>query len=387
MTALRADASTQMPRLAYLDALRGFAALYVVVHHVGLMPKPPLLVPDWLEGVIGFGGSGVTLFFIISGFSMCLSWKRHAAAKSPVKSFYANRLARIAPLFYFWLVLAILRDAVFKGPAGQHGALEIGANALFLFNLYEPFQTGIVWASWTIGVEMLFYAVFPFIKRVGFDNLLKTSLLMALSLAVVVIARGGTTDPAQPDLPWLRTLFDGVGFFFVFPVFFMGIVTYHVHDLLHSERTSRLWLRRLLLPAALVALSMLAIYNPAGVIWYYTSAFSYAMLLLGFSAYGRNLIVSPLTCYLGRISYSLYLNHPTLVYFLIPVYLSIYKLGLNSVASFSICVALTVSILVPISHLTFRFIETPMMTWTKQRSSHRRCNGTHQSTKLPNSVP
>jgi peptidoglycan/LPS O-acetylase OafA/YrhL len=372
MTPLRAEASTQMLRLAFLDALRGFAALYVVVHHVGLMPEPALPVPDWLHPFIGFGGSGVTLFFIISGFSMCLTWKRHAAAASPIKSFYFNRLARIAPLFYFWLVLAICRDAVFKGLAGQHGILEIGANALFLFNLYEPFQTGIVWASWTIGVEMLFYAVFPLINRAGFDNLGKTSMLLVLSLAVVVIARAGTSYITQSGMPLSRTLFDGVGFFFVLPVFLMGVVTYHVHNLLHSKGTGKLqlWLRRLQLPTALVALSMLAIYNPAGVISYYASAVVYAMLLLGFSGLGSNLIVSPLTCYLGRISYSLYLNHPTLVYILIPVYFSMYKLGLGSVAAFSICVALTASILVLISHFTFRFIETPVMAWAKQRGSH-----------------
>lgn len=371
MTLLRVDTPTQMPRLAYLDALRGFAALYVVVHHVGLMPKPPLPVPDWFKALIAFGGSGVTLFFIISGFSMCLSWKRHAAAKSPVESFYVNRLARIAPLFYFWLVLAVIRDAVFKGSAGQHGALEIGANVLFLFNLYEPFQKGIVWASWTIGVEMLFYAVFPFIKRAGFNSLPKTLFLLALSLVVVVIARGGTAGSAQSGQLLPLGLFNGLGFFFVLPVFLMGVVTYHVHEILHSQGIGRLrlWLGRMLLPAALVALGMLASYNPAGVSWYYASAVGYGLLLLGFSTWGENVMVNPITAYLGKISYSLYLNHPTLVYILIPAYLTIYSLGLGSILAFGTCVSLTVSILVPVAHLTFGFIETPAMSWAKQRSS------------------
>ena len=372
MTPLQTYASTQIPRLAYLDALRGFAALYVVVHHVGLMPKPALPVPDWLKALVGFGGSGVTLFFIISGFSMCLSWKRHAAAASPVKSFYVNRLARIAPLFYFWLVLAVIRDAVFKGSAGQHSALEIGANLLFLFNLYEPFQTGIVWASWTIGVEMLFYAVFPFIKRAGFNNMTKTSMLLALSLSVVVIVRASTADPTLSGLKLPLTLFDGLGFFFELPVFLLGVMTYHVYDLLHSERTSRLhlYLGRLFLPTGLVALGMLVIYNPSGVIWYYASSGGYAMLLLGFSAWGDNMMVNSFTSYLGKISYSLYLNHPTLVYILIPVYLKIYKLDLGSIVAFTMCIILTVSILIPISYLTFRFIETPVMYWAKRCSSN-----------------
>jgi peptidoglycan/LPS O-acetylase OafA/YrhL len=371
MRELRADASANRTRLAYLDALRGFAALYVVIHHVSLMPRPSLVVPDWLRGIVGFGGSGVTLFFIISGFSMCLSWKRQAEVARPIRSFYISRIARIAPLFYFWLVLAILRDAVFKGPADQHGAFEIGANVLFLFNLYGPIQTGIVWASWTIGVEMLFYLVFPFIKRAGFDNLVKTSLLLILSLTVVLIIQNGITDETLAYQPLLRTLFDGVGFFFALPVFILGIVTYHVHELLFSEKIVRLplWCVRLLLPSALIVLSMLAIYHPTGVISYYAAAVGYSMLLLGCAVWGRNAMVNPLIRYLGKISYSLYLNHPTLVYILIPVYLAIYKLGLGSIVAFFICTILTICILVPISSLTFRFIEEPGMSWGKQRSN------------------
>lgn len=360
------DVSTQMPRLAYLDALRGFAALYVVVHHVGLMPKPPLVAPDWLKSLIGFGGSGVTLFFMISGFSMCLTWKRYATSLSPVKNFYASRLARIAPLFYIWLILAIVRDAVFKDSAGQHGGIEIGANVLFIFNLYEPFQTGIVWASWTIGVEMLFYALFPFIKRAGFDNFLKTSSLLALSLAFLALNRSFIST----DQTLSRALFDGVGFFLVLPVFLIGMVTYEIHELFHSEKAISFWLwpKRLILPTAVIALCILAIHNPSGVIWYYVSAFIYAMLLLGFSVWGRKIIVSPLTCYLGRISYSLYLNHPTLVYILIPVYLAVYNLSLGAVVSFFVCVTITFIILVPISHMSYRYIELPVMVLVKQRS-------------------
>ena len=362
------NATSLMPRLAYLDALRGFAALYVVVYHVSLMPKPALAMPGWLKAFVGFGGSGVTLFFIISGFSMCLSWKRHAAAASPARSFYLNRLIRIAPLFYFWLVLAIIRDLVFKGPAGQHGLVEVGANALFLFNLYEPFQLGIVWASWTIGVEMLFYALFPLIKRAGFDTPAKTALLLALSLALIVMTRPQLVDGASGQ-PFFRTLFDGVGFFFVLPVFLMGVVAYHAHAALQTLAPGRLrkWLAVLLLVPAVTTLALLIAFRPDGVAWYYAAGIAYGLLLLAFAAFQRNALVNPLTCYLGKISYSLYLNHPTLVYVLIPFYLVVYGLGLGKGLAFCACVAVTLGVLVPTSHLTFRFIEAPAMAWAKRR--------------------
>ena len=357
-------------RLAYLDGLRGFAALYVVMHHVALMPKPPLLMPDWLRHLIGFGGSGVTLFFIISGFSMCLTWSRYDSASSPIKSFYISRFVRIAPLFYFWLMLSIFRDAIFKGSAGQHSVIEIGANTLFLFNLYEPFQAGIAWASWTIGVEMLFYAIFPFIKLAGFNNLVKTFILLVLSVTIVVIARSGLMEPIKLDSSLMRALFDNVGFFVAFPIFLMGMVAYYIDRLFHDVLTGalKIWLGRLLLPLAIIALSFLGSYNPDGLAWYYVSAVIYAILLLGFSRWGKIMIINSFTCYLGRISYSLYLNHPTVIYLLIPVYLAIYKIGLESVVAFFICVIVTVSILVPISQITYRFIESPVMLLHKKRS-------------------
>jgi peptidoglycan/LPS O-acetylase OafA/YrhL len=370
MTIVRAKFSTQNERLGYLDALRGFAAMYVVVHHVGLMPKYALPIPDWLKAIVGFGGSGVTLFFIISGFSMCLSWNRHARASSPVMSFYINRLARIAPLFYFWLLLALIRDFIFKGSEAQHGALEISANVLFLFNLYEPFQKGIVWASWTIGVEMLFYGLFPFIKRAGLDNLIKTTLIMVLSLILVILAQSDKVDQSEFSGRLLQTLFDGVGFFHVLPIFLMGVVTYHVHVALSSFRSNmlRLWLGRLFLITSIISLSILAINNPTGLIAYYSTALAYSLLLLGLAPLSVKIIVNPFTTYIGKISYSLYLNHPTLVYILIPFYLVIFNFSFEPILALLVCVFVTLSILVPISHLTFWFIESPMMEWSKRRS-------------------
>ena len=57
-------------RIVALDALRGFAALYIFVYHLMLVPKPHLVLPDWLYSMVKYGWSGVTLFFILSGFTL-----------------------------------------------------------------------------------------------------------------------------------------------------------------------------------------------------------------------------------------------------------------------------------------------------------------------------
>ena len=48
----------------FIDALRGLAALYVLVFHFSLITTPMAVAPSWLAPITGIGGAGVTLFFV-----------------------------------------------------------------------------------------------------------------------------------------------------------------------------------------------------------------------------------------------------------------------------------------------------------------------------------
>jgi hypothetical protein len=56
-----------------LDSLRGWAASYVIIYHIALMPNPALRTPAWAAPVVLTDGTGVTLFFVASAFSLCLA--------------------------------------------------------------------------------------------------------------------------------------------------------------------------------------------------------------------------------------------------------------------------------------------------------------------------
>jgi pyruvate dehydrogenase E1 component len=58
---LAADPPQSPSRLAFIDSLRGLAALYVLVYHLVLVPNPDLAMPGWIRPIIMNGGSGVTL--------------------------------------------------------------------------------------------------------------------------------------------------------------------------------------------------------------------------------------------------------------------------------------------------------------------------------------
>ncbi|MFM8374347.1 MAG: hypothetical protein ACKOCO_18405, partial [Bacteroidota bacterium] len=62
-----------MKRLSGLEALRGLAALVLVIFHIRYIPN--LEVPQKLERIISHLGSGVPFFFAISSFSLMLGYE------------------------------------------------------------------------------------------------------------------------------------------------------------------------------------------------------------------------------------------------------------------------------------------------------------------------
>src|SRR6476660_9088344 len=94
-------------RLTSIDALRGFAALGVVLYHaVGradlALPRGLLQWPGFfVHSLTGFGYVGVFLFFVISGFCIHLQWARARAAgrQSQIEfgAFWKRRLRRLYP--------------------------------------------------------------------------------------------------------------------------------------------------------------------------------------------------------------------------------------------------------------------------------------------------
>jgi len=102
-------------RVPFLDALRGLAAIWVVVVHVAMLPSPRLQVAPFLDLFVVNGTMGVDLFFVVSAFSLCLSMPVHDREVRPMLGFALRRFFRIAPLFY----LMILVMCIHRGGMGE----------------------------------------------------------------------------------------------------------------------------------------------------------------------------------------------------------------------------------------------------------------------------
>ncbi|MEV4417999.1 acyltransferase [Catellatospora sp. NPDC049609] len=162
-----AAAETQPPpavggRLLVLDGLRLVAALMVVAHHLvrGPWGVDPADLFGGLAVMATFGWLGVQLFFLISGFVICMSsWGRSLG------EFAVSRVARLFPAYWIGLVLTTAVLAAWPVLRGPLPAPESLVNLTML-------QSGLGvtdqdWSYWSLGAELRFYLLFAIVAWLG----------------------------------------------------------------------------------------------------------------------------------------------------------------------------------------------------------------------------
>lgn len=339
-------------RLHFLDSLRGLAAIYVVFFHTLMVPNPPPVLHGWaLSQLVHFGGTGPFLFFIISGFSLSLTMPRHDRRAMPAVSYGLSRFFRIAPLFYF--VMAVL-CLVYKYP--YVGPKTLGLNVAFLFNLAPGKQFGIVPASWTIGVEMLFYIAFLPIKRAS----------LAIQLLICLIAVCGFVAQLFV-LPPTYTYWTVLGYF---PLFIFGMWAFDLFERLRQSPRAR-QLGGALLGLGVVLLLFCICFPLAekNVGLRIPIGIGYAALLVGCGLLPVAVLEARPLQFFGKISYSVYLIHVPIVTYLGPSFQNISRVVPGAI-SYWLCAFLVLAIATPLATLTYNFIEVPgekLGRWTIDR--------------------
>ena len=355
--------AAQPQRLDFLDALRGLAAIYVIAYHLIFIPSPNLGVPAWARLWAVNGGTGVTLFFVISAFSLFYTTPARFKQRLPWFSYAMHRLFRIAPLFYLWIMLTIVRDhLVFHA---THPWWEIAASAGFVFNFIPTHQEGFVWASWTIGVEMLFYVVFPLlyvrVKNVTGAIALAVGLMLAWMLIQVIIDYLKISPAASASMhQWFFPRF--------LPEFSMGAIAYfllrdHVPRLSQDQRMAGPLGLLLVLAATYLYVAIMQNVGQIGLPDNrYAKAICCLLLVVGLSLRALKPLVNRLTVFLGKISYSVYLAQPTAILLLEPVYKKIYTAssgGMGVSVAFVSCFLITLAVVIPFASLSYYLVEKP----------------------------
>lgn len=144
--------SESRQRLAWLDALRGFAALCVVFDHGSTLLLMP--VRSYLYHWLNLGQYGVFVFFLVSGYIVPASLER----KGSIRGFWISRAFRLYPMFLIVIALSAMSYLTGHGTvanAGRHPLTALLGWLFMLQNLVAGINLPVV--IWTLSYEMVFY--------------------------------------------------------------------------------------------------------------------------------------------------------------------------------------------------------------------------------------
>jgi peptidoglycan/LPS O-acetylase OafA/YrhL len=187
-------------RIAFVDMLRGLAALVVVFHHLlGQFPEAFAALPAALQRAAAWlsdrNGEAVLLFFVVSGFSIRLSVEALDLRRgADLDAYTYRRLKRILPLYLFALAFGAACVVVARVPVDPRALqpLTLLGNLLFLQtpkgipgNWFFPFADN--GPLWSLSYEMYYYALFPLHVRQITNPKLRFAAALAISAGGLVI--------------------------------------------------------------------------------------------------------------------------------------------------------------------------------------------------------
>lgn len=371
--------------ISSLDGLRGVAVLLVLIVHCcyelarqtsdsnlrSLLQRTGSL---W-----GFGGTGVHLFFVLSGFLLFLPFARAALGmgnQPATKNFYARRAIRILPAYWASLVIlvALFSNEYLRRSEWRNLVLHI----TLLHNWSDAIIKSIDGPYWTLAIESQFYLLLPIIalpliwafrrRRFTLAILVGLSLLGAgtfVSVLKIVVRRA--LPLAAPHL----TILDTFGFLTVFATGMACSFVYHLAkrsddpDFVASLRRCSQLLGvgglgllggHTMLVAAAIPLArvdyfffnLIAGVGYAGIL---------LGVLLGWPSWAA-LLSQPWIRFVGCISYSVYLWHYPLYEKVIIPFAAKHGSGLWPAV---LAVVGTIALVFPVSYLSYQLIERPFI--------------------------
>ena len=383
-------------RLAWLDGLRGIAAMLVVYEHLThtYFHGARLALERWVY----LGYVGVCVFFVVSGYIIPASLERVGS----LRRFWISRVLRLFPLYLVGCVAVIVLSFAGKWPvnpfvAANPGTAAVGHTMMMPGLLGVPEILGVIW---TLAYEMAFYLIVSALFQLGLQRasapiallLAASAFLAGASMPVLLLSRGPSSTFAVAALaglavagaiaamltgrPTLTAIgavgggllavgllvanqspahrFDGL----LLPaLMFTGTVIYRAE----RGQISRWW--AVITPVILYAVWVWQAYRelrgfgPTFVQYTSRVAITLAVVaaLFGAGFLARRARIPRALAGLGLISYSVYLLHPILLHlFLDPVTPSTARWWQQALAVLGL-----VGVVVGVSTVTYRSIELP----------------------------
>lgn len=323
-------------KLKFIDAARGYAILGVIMIHTLKIVQPTNI---YLSILANKGKYGVQLFFLASAFTLFLSLDRRTEKNS--RNFFIRRFFRIAPMYYMGILFYLF---VFKEVSNSYNGNLIYCedSVISFFNIFSNFifinSTNPSWCSTivpggaTISVEMIFYLIVPFLysKINTLDSAVKfllASIFLSFILSILL------NNFLVTECNELKNIFMYSYFFKQLPVFSLGIIAFFiiVKEDFKLKKNTFLFLFLLVF--------IYAIWNMI-ITKFLLVSFTALLFLIALSKTHSKILVNDFISFIGKVSYSAYLIHFIVIYYLDMVLLR-FNFPLKFVPYFIITVVVT----------------------------------------------
>jgi peptidoglycan/LPS O-acetylase OafA/YrhL len=320
-----------------LDGVRAIAALMVMIFHFFQNIKLDSALLKEIIKFSTFGQTGVTLFFVLSGFLITRILLSNKLNKNYFKNFYLKRALRIFPLYYLYLVIYFILFPLLS----DSNFISLNEQLYFYFYLQNiPFSFNNIINGpihfWSLAVEEHFYIFWPiliyFLNRKWINILILFIIIFAFILRVIMLnnhlesfyftltrfdslAIGSLIALFEKKIIQIQSmLFFFLSLFFFFTYLFFGdlLETFPFHTIID-------YFSNLIFGKIFNILPIKSTINYLIISMFYFSVISYIISLKNNSFLNIFLKIKPLT-YTGKISYGLYVYHP-FAYFFIEKYL------------------------------------------------------------------
>ncbi|RJG27285.1 acyltransferase family protein [Massilia cavernae] len=298
--------SLNIPYNPRTDQLRWLAATMVFLFHFhgqwrGL--GGAALESPW-TGLVTEGHTGVGLFFTLSGF-LFMQIALHVKSIN-YRDFMRNRFLRIFPLFFlvFLVATSIGRDKFQPQDIFYLFATNLG--------LAPTSQTVITGAAWTISLEFMFYAIFPFLARFAMER--GPRYLFSLLALLFFFKVAAYTVNQNSTLMFFSTF---VGRFDQFLIGMLAAMLYQQHSLALHRRAG--WLVPLTFMLAIAGSALQSKLGALGVqprsafwiVWSTLESSVWACVILAWVSFDKALPawLERVMIHGGKISFSFYLLH------------------------------------------------------------------------------
>lgn len=333
-------------RVESIDALRGGFALLVLTFHCSQWLELPL--DYWLMSTLRIWGVyAVEGFFVISGMALYLSMKEGQFSKLVgVRKFFVHRYARILPLYGLLF---------FIHPSSTHFSSQRLIEMMMLFGFLKP-ESSMLVGGWSIGVEFVFYFIFPLLAllvrdRVGMALLMSALAFLALFGWSILF---DLSPPFYSQNPLYVTPFNHFAFFV--SGYLLGVIYRRSIPVL-------LWLQscryNLILAIGVFVFMCLVGSNEhqIQVMGGYRRLLLSMLLVTLVGLIASMNLNGSIARFLGDISYALYLIHPFVVFGLLP-FIGIDNHWLNLVIVYGVTI--------PMAFLSHRYFEMPAQKYIRR---------------------